>query len=78
MIVQAKMKCLSRTECDGGAHIYKFCAVMGEENKPWSRYTPSANFDIQIDSTLTQASFRVGECYMFDMSPMPGPEPTAG
>jgi hypothetical protein len=44
-------------------------AVMGEENKPWSKYTPSGELRMTINNPEAFAQFGVGKDYFIDFTP---------
>jgi hypothetical protein len=66
-MVRAKFKCSAITEYEGGGKKYDFSAVHGDENKPWSVYTPSARLEITINNPDAQ-KFEVGKEYYLDFS----------
>lgn len=47
----------------------KLTAVMGEENKPWSQYTPSGSVEIAITNPDAVKQFTVGGLYFVDFTP---------
>ncbi len=50
----------------------KFSAVYGEEgtaNKQWSKWTPSAQFEMYINNPDAFDKFRVGQFYFVDFTP---------
>lgn len=49
--------------------VVKLSAVMGEENKPWSQFTPQANVELHITNPAAVAQFKVGGVYYVDFSP---------
>jgi len=66
MIVKAKFRCDSLTPTDGEQKILKMSAVMdgSEENKSFSRWTPSANLEMFISNeTKAGELFEPGKEY---------------
>lgn len=81
-MVRAKMKCTeiatreasfydpSTKETKPGTNeVVKLSAVMGDENKPWSQYTPQASVELYITNPDAVAQFKVGGVYYVDFSP---------
>lgn len=59
MSVKAKLSCISSEPTSGEQHIVKFCAVVSgsEENKSFSRWTPSLNLEMYISNETPAATF---------------------
>ncbi len=82
MSVRAKMKCTeiatrennrydqtTRELIPGTAETVKLTAVAGDENKPWSMYTPSGSVEIAITNPDAVKQFKVGGLYFVDFTP---------
>lgn len=50
-------------------------AVSGEDNKSWSKWTPSGNLSISITNPEASKQFEVGKSYYLDFSPVPDAPP---
>ena len=81
-MVRAKMQCVeiatrqantynpdTRQMVPGTNEVVKLSAVMGEENKPWSQYTPQGTVEMYITNPDAVEQFTVGECYYVDFTP---------
>lgn len=44
-------------------------AVAGEENKPWSEYTPAGTITMQITNPAAHGQFEVGKTYLLTFEP---------
>ena len=88
MTVRAKMKCteIATREANrydhetkqlipGTNEVVKLSAVQGDENKPWSQYTPQASVEMYITNPEAVKQFTVGGTYYVDFSPAPEVEP---
>lgn len=86
MNVRAKMKCTeiatrtadrwdpeAKKNIPGTNEVVKLSAVMGEENKPWSQYTPQASVELYITNPEAVRQFTVGGEYFVDFTPVPAP-----
>lgn len=75
MNVRAKMHCYEKTATDdeGGATV-KLRPVYSdsEENKTWSKYTPSGDVTMSITNPPAAAAFEVGRDYYVDFTPVEG------
>lgn len=82
MSVRAKMKCVeiatreanrfdqeTRKLIPGTNEVVKLSAVQGDENKPWSQYTPQASVELYITNPEAVKQFTVGGEYYVDFSP---------
>lgn len=49
-------------------------AVAGDENKTWSKWTPSGTLTLSITNPEAMAQFKVGEFYFLDFTPAPAKE----
>lgn len=85
-MVRAKMKCteIATREANrydpetkklipGTNEVVKLSAVQGDENKPWSQYTPQASVELYITNPDAVRQFKVGGCYFVDFSPADDP-----
>ena len=70
MIVRAKFKCSSITRYEFGKKIHFDVVQSGsEENKAFSKYTPSGSLDLTVDIDVPAAStFKVGKEYYLDIT----------
>lgn len=76
-MVRAKMICseiaqrpaYSGPNPQGTTETVKLTAVMGEENKEWSQYTPSGAVELCITNPAAVAQFKVGKAYFVDFTP---------
>jgi hypothetical protein len=46
-------------------------AVAGDENKTWSKYTPSGTISLAIDNPEAYDTFEIGKTYFVDFSDAP-------
>lgn len=82
MSVRAKMKCTEIATREAGFwdpttketravlnEVVKLSAVMGDENKPWSQYTPHASVEMHITNPDAVKQFTVGGVYFVDFTP---------
>lgn len=49
--------------------VVKLSAVAGDENKPWSQYTPQGSVEMHITNPAAVAQFKVGGVYYVDFTP---------
>lgn len=65
MEVKAKFRCTSVTNHDGGTETCSFVPVSGgsDENKQWSKYTPSGRLEMSITADGAQGQFKPGREY---------------
>jgi len=78
-MVRAKFRCVEKVVRhsqsafgSGGvadSEEVKLSAVMGEENKPWSKWTPSGEIRMSITNPEAVAQFEVGKDYFVDFTP---------
>lgn len=78
-MVRAKFRCVektSRTSSSGygdpkpvDTEEVKFQAVMGDENKEWSKWTPSGSLSMSITNPAALEQFVVGKDYFLDFTP---------
>jgi len=52
----------------------KLSAVSGEENKTWSKYTPSGSVELTITNPETFDQFKIGEFFFVDFTAAPATE----
>lgn len=79
MAVRAKFRCtekLKRTSAGSygtpqpaDTEEVHLAAVMGDENKEWSRWTPSGQLRMTITNPQALDQFEVGKDYYLDISP---------
>lgn len=70
--VRAKFQCVANEPTSGEQHQVKLLAVVSgsEENKSFSRWTPSASVELCIsDETPAATAFEVGKEYYVDFTP---------
>ena len=67
MITRAKFNCTSVERYAGGETV-KLSAVSGDENKPWSQYTPNGQISISITNPALAGKFDPGRAYFIDIS----------
>jgi hypothetical protein len=76
--VRAKFKCTSKTERESYdsknevAIDVTLSPVLGDENKPWSKYTPSGSLEMTITNPDAAGAFKPGQCYLLDFTPAEG------
>jgi hypothetical protein len=81
-MVRAKFRCTEKTSrtSTGGygptppqpvdTEEVKLQAVMGDENKEWSKWTPSGLLTMSITNPEALAQFEVGKDYFLDFTPV--------
>lgn len=76
MNIRAKFKCLAVIEDkdmtgDKNQERVSFCAVYegSEENKQWSKWTPSGELGMTITNPDAWGSFKVDDEYLLDITP---------
>lgn len=73
IMVRAKMKCSEIASRDNGGgtttEVVKLSAVYGDDNKPWSQYTPQASVELHITNPEATKQFAVGGTYFVDFTP---------
>lgn len=70
-MIRAKFRCTSVTEHEGidKTKQYVFVAATdGEENKSWSKWTPSGKLEMSVTNPDAQ-KFEPGKSYYLDFSP---------
>ncbi|MGO7149000.1 hypothetical protein ACCS52_26550 [Rhizobium ruizarguesonis] len=74
-VVRAKFRCLSVTHfADNGPETQaeiRFHAVYGtgEENKSWSKWTPSGELKMMVTNPSAIEAFELGKSYYLDFTP---------
>jgi hypothetical protein len=73
-MVRAKFRCASIEHGSVTLYAVTLYAVTSgsEEDKSWSKYTPSGQLTMQIDNPPALAQFAVGDEYYLDFSPAKG------
>jgi hypothetical protein len=61
----------TRKSHPGTNEVVRLTAVTGDENKPWSQYTPQATVELFITNPKAVEQFVVGEAYFVDFTPAP-------
>lgn len=51
------------------AEVVKLSAVSGEENRPWSQYTPQGTVELHITNPDAVKQFAIGATYYVDFTP---------
>jgi hypothetical protein len=69
MNIRAKFSCNAVTKNADGSERVELVAVYGDENKPWSKFTPSGNLAMTISNPDAQGAFVPGKTYYLDLSP---------
>ena len=79
MAVRAKFRCTSKTSRTSAGSYgpakpvdteeVTLAAVMGDENKEWSQWTPSGNLSMTINNPKALEQFEVGKDYFLDFTP---------
>lgn len=54
--------------------VVKLSAVSGDENKTWSKYTPSGSVELHINNPDAYDAFVLGEAYFVDFTIAPAKE----
>lgn len=68
MKIQAKFKCISVKDYEGGNQESEFAAATGPGNESWSKFTPMGNLRIGITNPAAQGQFVPGSFYMLLIS----------
>lgn len=71
MKIRAKFRCVSITHRSGGSEAVDLVPVYGDtnENKTWSKYTPSGKCELAITQEGAQGAFEVDKEYFLDFTP---------
>ena len=76
-MVRCKMVCIEKGEvfnqwAGNGPQldtvVVKLAPVSGEQNKTWSKYTPSGSIELRITNPEAQAQFQAGKTYFVDFT----------
>jgi hypothetical protein len=70
MTVQAKFRCVSVMQCEGGQENVTLWAAngpQGSENGTWSQYTPTGNLTMSITAKGAVGVFKPGVHYYLDI-----------
>lgn len=72
MAVTAKFEVQSITKhkWNPEARTVKLAAVAGDENKPWSIYTPSGSIEMQITNPAAYEEFELGRVFLLTFEEM--------
>lgn len=74
-MVRCKFRLASITNFAGTTmQKFTFHAVHDDsipENAAFTRYTPSGQFEMNVDNPAAQEKFKVGDYYYFDINPVP-------
>lgn len=85
-MVRAKFRCTRKTSSTSSngygpapstpvdTEEVELMAVMGDDNKEWSKWTPSGSLKMQINNPDAIAQFEVGKDYFLDFTPAFKPE----
>ncbi len=85
-MVRAKFRCIEKvSRTSSGSYgptpdkpvdteEVKFAAVMGEENKEWSKWTPCGSLTMTINNPEALEQFKIGEFYFLDFTVAPATE----
>ncbi|MBY5709706.1 hypothetical protein [Rhizobium leguminosarum] len=73
-VVRAKFRCQSVTHFAGDGSLHaeiRFTAVNGngEENKSWSKWTPSGELKMMVTNPSAIEAFELGKSYYLDFTP---------
>ena len=76
-LITAKFRCASVTKHSDGSETPVLVAVSGnnEENKNWSKWTPSGRLEMQINNSLAHGILLPGREYEIQITDLT-PEPT--
>ena len=71
MTVRAKMYVMEVAQTTNGDRVKLGAVCRGEDNKVWSKYTPSANFEMTCLNPDATAQFEVGKEYFVTFDRVP-------
>jgi hypothetical protein len=74
-MVRAKFRLVSMTKdlnSEGGG--VKFQAVHGNDNRTWSKWTPSGELTMYVSNPAAFEQLKLGDYYFLDFSPAPATE----
>lgn len=73
-MLKAKMKCLSVLKSEHGETVkLEPVHATSEENKVWSKYTPSGVLELSITNPDAHGKLVPGAEYLLDITPVPRP-----
>ena len=78
-VMRAKMRLIAEKvwadSAATGAKVYSFSAQYSNspEDNSYSKYTPSASFEMTIDNPAVQAKLKLGATYYVDFTPVLNP-----
>lgn len=73
-MLRAKMKCLSVLKTEGGETVkLEPVHADSEENKTWSKWTPSGGLELTITNPDAFGKLVPGGEYLLDLTPVPRP-----
>jgi hypothetical protein len=68
MNVRAKFTVHEKAARADGSATIRMSPVYGEENRPWSKYTPSGSIEMNITNPPAAALFEPGKAYFVDFT----------
>lgn len=74
MNVRAKFKVTSVTHHEGEQAEVKLTAVHGNDNRTWTKWTPSGELRLSITNPGATEQFKPGACVFIDFSEAPAKE----
>lgn len=72
MSIRAKFKCHRVTKDSGGNEMVNLSAVYGDDNKPWSKFTPNGDLSMTISNPEAQGFFEPNVDYYLDVTKVVG------
>lgn len=73
-MVRAKFKVLSVAQHEGDGRTIQLSAVSGDENKTWSKWTPSGSLSMFVNNPDAYDQFKPGDVFFLDFTPAPATE----
>lgn len=61
----------TRQQAGGGGGVTLQVVCRGEDNKTWSKYTPSGQINMTVLNEAALAQFKPGQEFFVDFSPVP-------
>jgi hypothetical protein len=74
MNVRAKFKVVSVTHFENDQAQIKLAAIHGNDNRSWSKWTPSGDLTMSCTNPEATKQFIVGSCVFLDFSEAPAKE----
>lgn len=71
MTVRAKFYVAEKTQTTSGDRVVLQAVCRGEENKQWSKYTPSGRIELSVLNEVAVEQFVVGDEMYVDFTPAP-------